>query len=156
MAAVDYFLKIDGIQGESIDSKHKGEIQLTSWSWGVSNSSTHAAGGGGGAGRVSFQDFQFTALSSKASPQLLSASVRGLRAKTAVLTARKAGKEPVEFLKITMSSVLVSFYKEQGASLEVAPGDEVGLSFMKLAFTFTPQSPTGGLATSATVDTTGG
>jgi len=143
MAAVDYFLKIDGIDGESLDSKHKGAIELTSWSWGATNSSTHAVGGGSGAGKVSFQDFQFTAASSKASPQLLAHAVKGTHVKTAVLTARKAGERPVEFLKITMTNVLVSFYKEQGPSTDVVPGDDVALLFQKLVFDFVPQSPTG-------------
>src|SRR5436309_614292 len=59
MAAVDYFLKIDGIEGESQDSKHKNEIDLESFSWGETQSGTHGAGGGGGAGKVSMQDFHF-------------------------------------------------------------------------------------------------
>jgi type VI secretion system secreted protein Hcp len=154
MAVVDYFLKIEGIQGESTDSKHKGEIELTSFSWGVTNSTSHAIGSGAGSGKVSFQDFQFTAASSKASPQLLANSVKGTRVNTAVLTARKAGERPVEFLKITMTNVLVSFYKEQGPSTEVAPADEVGLLFQKLTFEFSSQTPTGELTapTSATVE----
>lgn len=68
MAAVDYFLKIDGIPGESTDSKHKNEIDIESWSWGQVNSGSHAGGGGGGAGKVSMQDYNFTMRVNKASP----------------------------------------------------------------------------------------
>ena len=60
MAHVDYFLKIEGIDGESADAKHKGDIQLESFSWGETNSGSHSSGGGGGAGKVSMQDFSFT------------------------------------------------------------------------------------------------
>jgi type VI secretion system secreted protein Hcp len=59
MAAVDYFLKIDGIQGESQDDKHKNEIQLESWSFGANQSGSFASGGGGGAGKVQMQDLHF-------------------------------------------------------------------------------------------------
>ena len=52
MAAVDYFLKIDNIPGESEDDKHKSEIQLESWRIGATQSGTFASGGGGGAGKV--------------------------------------------------------------------------------------------------------
>src|SRR5712691_1971915 len=101
MAAVDYFLKIDGIEGESQDSKHKGEIDLESFSWGETQSGTHAAGGGGGAGKVSMQDFHFVMRVNKASPKLLQACAGGQHIPKAILTCRKAGKDQQEFLKIT-------------------------------------------------------
>ena len=92
MAAVDYFLKIDGIPGESTDSKHKNEIDIESWSWGEANSGSHAYGGGGGAGKVSVQDFNFTMHVNKASPKLFLACATGQHIKEALLTCRKAGK----------------------------------------------------------------
>ena len=70
MSTTDFFLKIDGIEGESTDGKHKGEIDLLSWSWGETQSGAHAAGGGGGAGKVSMQDFHFTMTVNKATPKL--------------------------------------------------------------------------------------
>ena len=74
MAAVDYFLKIDGIEGESQDHKHKNEIDVESWSWGETNSGTHAGGGGGGAGKVQMQDFHFVMKVNKATPKLMLAA----------------------------------------------------------------------------------
>src|SRR5918992_6143919 len=99
MAAIDYFLKIDGIAGESPDSKHKGEIDVESWSWGE----THAAppgpvGGGSGAGKVQMHDLHVTANMSKASPQLMLACASGTQLKSAVLTGRRAGASQLEFL----------------------------------------------------------
>src|ERR1700693_4254871 len=92
MAAVDYFLKIHGIPGESTDDKHKGEIQLSSFSMGETNSSTiGSATGGGGAGKVSFHDFNFTTKFSKASPKLMLFCANGKHIPSAVMTARKAG-----------------------------------------------------------------
>src|SRR5215467_1051814 len=92
MAAVDYFLKIDGIPGESTDIKHKGEIQLDSWSFGLSNSETiGSATGGAGGGKVSFQDFHFTSKISIASPKLMAASATGRHIQNAILSGRKRG-----------------------------------------------------------------
>jgi type VI secretion system secreted protein Hcp len=68
MAAVDYFLKLDGIEGESKDDKHKNEIDVESWSWGETQTGASGFGGGGGAGKVSMQDFHFTMKMNKASP----------------------------------------------------------------------------------------
>ena len=97
MAAVDYFLKITGIDGESKDSKHKGEIEISSWSFGHTQQGTETAGGGGGAGKVSPGDFHFTMNVSKASPKLFLAVATGEHFKTAVIVARKAGKEQQEY-----------------------------------------------------------
>src|SRR6059058_3336371 len=100
MAAVDYFLKIEGIEGESHDSKHKGEIDLQSWSWSEHQTGAHAGGGGGGAGKVHMDDFHFTMHLNKASPKLFLACATGEHIKKATLVCRKAGKEQVEFLKV--------------------------------------------------------
>ena len=112
MAAVDYFLKIDGIEGESPDHKHKGEIQLESWSFGESQGGTHSSGGGGGAGKVQMQDFHFVMKISKASPKLFLACACGQHIKKAVLVCRKAGKDQQEFLKTTFTDILVSSTKQ--------------------------------------------
>ena len=89
--AVDYFLKIKGIEGESFDAKHKNEIDVLSWSWGETQSGSHAAGGGGGAGKVSMQDFSFVMKVNKASPKLLLACANGEHIPEATLVCRKAG-----------------------------------------------------------------
>src|SRR5882724_12797851 len=116
MAAVDFFLKIDGIDGESADGKHKGEIDLESWSWGESNAGQHHAGGGGGAGKVSMQDFHFVMKMNKASPKLMLACAGGDHIKTGVLTCRKAGKDQQEFLIIKMADLLISSYQTGGSA----------------------------------------
>lgn len=79
--ADDYFLRIPGIEGESTDEKHKGEIEVLSWTWGETNpsSAVPGGGGGGGAGRVQMQDLQFTTRVSKAGPKLFLACAAGER-----------------------------------------------------------------------------
>lgn len=130
--ASEYFLKIDGIQGDSRDAKHKDEIDVLSWSWGESQTGTRAFGGGGGAGKVAVQDFQFTAGVGRQSPLLLRAGARGDSIKQAVLTARQAGgKQQTEYLTFTFSDVLISSY-QVGASGDATPVDAVSLNFSRI------------------------
>ena len=146
MASVDYFLKLDGIDGESSDSKHKNEVDLESWNWGESQVGSHGgAGGGGGAGKVSMQDFHFTTRTNKASPKLMLACATGEHIKKAVLVCRKAGKEQQEYLKITMSDCLVSSYQLGGSQGDVLPMDQVALNFAKIEFEYLPQKSDGSL-----------
>ncbi len=146
MAAVDYFLKIDGIDGESTDSKHKGEIDIESWSWGETQSGSHSSGGGGGSGKVSMQDFHFVMQHNKASPKLMLACATGEHIKKAVLTCRKAGKDQQEFLKITLSDVLVSSYQTGGSGgADIIPQDQISLNFAKIEHEYKEQKADGTL-----------
>jgi type VI secretion system secreted protein Hcp len=144
--AVDYFLKIDGIPGESTDSKHKDEIDVLAWSWGEANPVQHGGGGGGGggAGKVQMQDFNFTASVSKASPQLMLACASGKNLKSAVLSGRRSGKGQQEFLTFSLSDVLVSSYQTSGAEGgDVVPMDSVSLNFSKIQIEYKLQKATG-------------
>lgn len=145
MAAVDYFLKIDGIDGESQDSKHKNEIDLESWSWGATNSGSHAYGGGGGAGKVSMNDFNFTMRANKASPRLLLSCANGAHIKSALLTCRKAGKEQQEYLKVKFSDLLISSFQTGGSSGDIVPVDQISLNFAKIEYEYYPQKQDGTL-----------
>lgn len=147
--AIDYFLKIEGIPGESLDSKHKGEIEVEAWSWGETHAAPPGApGGGGGAGKVQMQDFNFTTRTSKASPNLMLACASGKHFKGAVLTARKAGKPQAEFLTFSLSDILVSAYQTGGAEGEVVPMDSVSLNFSKIQVEYKQQNPDGSLGAS--------
>lgn len=145
--AIDYFLRIDGVPGESIDDKHKGEIDVEAWSWGESNPRP-PEGVGGGAGKVEVQDFNVTSKISKASPALLRACASGKHFKSAVLTARKAGKPPAEFLTFSLSDVLVSYYQAGGSEGEVVPTDSFALNFSKIQVEYKVQKADGSLGTS--------
>ena len=143
--AADYFLLIDGVAGESQDAKHKGWIDVMSWSWGEANAGSHPAGSGGGAGKVSFHDCAFTTRVSKASPALFLACATGQHFKEAKLAARKAGKGQQEFLTWTFSDVLVSSYQTSGSEGDEAPLDSVSLNFSKAQISYRPQKPDGSL-----------
>jgi type VI secretion system secreted protein Hcp len=146
MAIADYFLKLDGIEGEAQDSKHKNEIDLESWSWGETQTGTHVAGGGGGAGKVAMQDFHFVMRVNKASPKLLLACATGQHIKEATLTCRKAGKEQQEFLKVKFTDLLVSSYQTGGsANGDVVPLDQISLNFAKIEIEYKEQKADGTL-----------
>jgi type VI secretion system secreted protein Hcp len=148
MAQVDYFLKIDGVQGESTDSKHKGEIELESFSWGETNSGGQGHGGGGGAGKVSVQDLHFVMKLNKASPKLLLACALGQHLKSAVLTGRKAGKEQQEFLVYKFTDLLVSSYQTSASTHDLdGPLDQISFNFARIELEYRPQKPDGSLDT---------
>lgn len=146
MAVVDYFLKIDGIEGESEDSKHKNEIQVESWSFGESQGGTMAFGGGGGAGKVQMQDFHFVMKVNKSSPKLFLHCANGKHIPKAVLTCRKAGEKQQEFLKWTFSDLLVSAYQTSGSGMsDVVPTDQISLNFAKVEVEYKAQDKAGNL-----------
>jgi type VI secretion system secreted protein Hcp len=146
MAHVDYFLKFDGIEGESQDAKHKNEIDLESWSWGANQTGTFASGSGGGAGKVHMQDFHFVMKVNKASPKLMLACASGQHVPKAVLICRKAGKDQQEYLKVTFTEVLVSSYQTGGSAQgDVMPTDQISLNFAKIEVEYKEQKPDGSL-----------
>ena len=151
MAIVDYFLNIDGIQGEAQDMKHKNEIQLESWSFGATNSGTAPVGEGMGAGRVQMGDFHFVMRSNKASPKLYLACCDGEHIKKAVLTCRKAGKDQQEYLKWTFTDLLVSSYQTGGsASSDVVPLDQISINFTEGQIDYKEQKADGTLGGAVT------
>ena len=146
MATTDYFLKIDGIEGESHDEKHAGEIDLESWSWGETQSGTSAGGGGGGAGKVSMQDFHFVMKFNKATPKLILACASGQHIKDAVLTCRKAGGEQEEFLKYTFTDLLISSYQTGGSGgSNIIPTEQISFNYAKMEVEYKEQQAEGTL-----------
>jgi type VI secretion system secreted protein Hcp len=134
----DYFLKVDGIPGESVDAKHKDEIDVLAFSWGVSQ--TGAAGGA--SGKPVFGDLLVVARTSKASPHLWLACANGTHIKSAVLTCRSRGKASFDFLAIELSQVLVSSYEVDGSD-EEPPLDQIAFSYERIETKYTPADKTG-------------
>lgn len=144
MAAVDYFLKIDGIKGESEDDKNKGQIDLESWSWGATQSGGHSYGGGGGAGKVQMQDFHFVMKINEASPKLLEHCATGKHIPNAYLECRKAGGTQGAFLKVKFSDLLVSSYQTGGSGgSDIVPVDQISLNFSKIEIDYFKQDKAG-------------
>jgi type VI secretion system secreted protein Hcp len=143
MAQVDYFLKIDGIPGESKDSKHPDEIDVYSWAFGGAQAGSFGVGGGGGSGKVHMQDFSFTKKLDKATSELFLNMCNGCHIPKGVLTCRKAGKEPLEYLKITMQDLLVSSFSTGGSGGDLFPTENWSLNFTKVKYEYTEQDEKG-------------
>jgi type VI secretion system secreted protein Hcp len=148
--AVDMFIKIGDIKGESKDDKHKESIEVLAWSWGLSQSGTFSQGSGGGAGKVSVQDISVTKYVDSSSTALILASCKGTHIKQAVLTVRKAGDTPLEYIKITLDSVLVTALSTGGSGGEDRLTENVSLNFAKFKVEYTAQAETGGKSTTST------
>ena len=144
MSMVDYFLKIEGVPGESIGKP--GEIDLLSFSWGETQPGTAGQGSGSGAGRVQAQDFHFTKRIDKSSPMLFVGCATGQHIKSATVTARKAGGKQEDYLIFKMSDVLISAYQTGGSSgSDLVPTEQFSLNFVKLEVAYKEQKPDGSL-----------
>jgi type VI secretion system secreted protein Hcp len=143
--ASDIFAKIGDIKGESLDSKHKDEVEILSWSWGLTNAGPIRAGTGAGAGKATFHDFSFTHHIDKASPVLLRACATGEHIKEATITVRKAGKGQQEFLIIKMNDVIITSVSPSGAGDAATTAEHVSLQFAKVHLEYKPQKRDGSL-----------
>ncbi|EXI64473.1 MAG: type VI secretion system effector, Hcp1 family [Candidatus Accumulibacter adjunctus] len=142
--AVDMFMKIKTIEGESTDKTHAKEIDVLAWSWGMSQSGTSHMGGGGGSGKVSVNDLSFTKYIDSASNALMLGACTGEHFDEAVLVIRKAGKEPLEYIKLTMKQVLISSVSTGGSGGEDRLTENVTLNFAEFKFEYQPQNAKGG------------
>ena len=145
MAVVDFFLKIEGIEGESTDHKHKNEIPIQSWSWGETNSGSASEGGGAGSGKVAMQDFHFVCTAGKHSPKVMLACANGEHQKKATLVCRKAGKEQQEYFTINFTEMLISSYQVGGSHNSIIPTDQISFNFAKIEFEYKEQKSDGTL-----------
>lgn len=142
--AVDMFIKIGDVDGESADKSHAKEIDVLAWSWSMSQSGSMHVGGGGGAGKVSIQDLSLTKWVDKSSPNLMMACSSGKHYPEAKLTIRKAGGEdPVEYLIITLKEVLVSSISTGGSGGEDRLTENVTLNFGQVLVDYQPQKQDG-------------
>jgi type VI secretion system secreted protein Hcp len=137
------FLKIDTVDGESRDKQHAKEIDVLAWSWGLSNSGSAHVGGGAGAGKVNVQDVSVTKYVDSASPKLMKACADGSHFANALLTVRKAGGSPVEYIKIKMEEVFVTALSTGGSGGEDRLTENLSLNFAKVHVDYTPQDAKG-------------
>ncbi|HEX6924601.1 MAG TPA: type VI secretion system tube protein Hcp [Longimicrobiaceae bacterium] len=149
--AVDMFLKLGDIQGESKDKTHKDEIDILAWSWGASNAGSFHTGGGGGSGKVNVQDLSFTKYVDLASTEIFLACCNGKHFPEATLVVRKAGETPLEYLTIHMADVLVTSYSTGGSGGEDRLTESVTLNFAKVKMTYKEQAPKGAQAKAPSV-----
>jgi type VI secretion system secreted protein Hcp len=142
------FLSVTGaragpIAGESQDSKHKNEIEVLAWSWGMQGKPS--LGGGGASGKSTIRELRVTKRVDKASTALMSALRNNEPIKVATLTIRKVGKTPLEYLTIKIEDGRVMSLEIEAGDASNAPGllERVNLSFNKITVDYTPQGPDG-------------
>jgi|SRR6266571_4270015 len=140
--AVDMFLKLAGIKGESLDHKHKDEIEVLSFSFGISQ--THAAGGGGAAGKVQFQDFRIVKNLDTASPDFFDFTCSGRHIQNGVFTVGRShgGKDTIDYYKISFEDVLISSVSPAGNMGDV-PMEQVSFNFASVKVEARRQSANG-------------
>lgn len=139
-----WYLKIDGIDGESTAVGHQGEIDVLSWSWGVSVDAGRQ-GSGGGAGRPEFGELRVTARISQASPKLLAACATGRHLASAQLSGVRphTGRRSGDYLQYRLEEVTVSSVDHRDAEAEV-PTEQFALLYGLIEVSYTPQDETGG------------
>jgi type VI secretion system secreted protein Hcp len=142
----DIFLKIEGIKGESLDVKHKDEIEVVSFSWGMTNPGSVVSGGGGGAGKATFQDLSIVHKIDKASPLLMRACATGTHLKEATISYRKAGKDQQDYLIVKLNDIIITGVTDAAAS-DQAGSENVSLAFLKIDLEYKPQKADGSLDT---------
>lgn len=142
--AVDMFIKIKGIDGESKDAGHKGQIDVLAWSWGMSQSGTFHIGGGGGAGKVNVQDISLTKWLDKASPNLMLFCSNGAHIDDATLYVRKAGKTPLEYVVIEMKKCMITSVSTGGSGGEDRLTENITINFAHVELKYQPQKDDGG------------
>ena len=144
--AVDMFLELDGIIGETLDVtfKPKKAIDVRGFNWGVSNTGTFHHGSGGGSGKANFQDLSLVKYTDKATADLLLACANGKHIAKGTLTVRKAGEKPLEYMKISMSQILVSSVETGSQTDDERQTERVLLNFAKVKVEYFMQSANGG------------
>ena len=141
--AVDMFIKVGDIEGESTDDAHAGEIDVLAWSWGMTQSGSMHMGPGGGAGKVTIQDLSFTKYVDSSSPVLMLRCCDGKGIEECTLVVRKAGGTPVEYVKIVMTGCIIGSVSTGGSGGEDRITENVVLNFAKVNVTYTGQDNTG-------------
>jgi type VI secretion system secreted protein Hcp len=141
--AVDMFLQLDGIKGESKDDKFKESIDILAWSWGVSNSGSAHMGGGQGTGKANFQDISFTKYVDKSTPDIMYACSSGKHVPKATLTVRKAGDKPLDYMIIKLDDILVSSISTGGGKGEERLTENITLNFAKVSLEYWTQAASG-------------
>jgi type VI secretion system secreted protein Hcp len=140
-------VRFDGVDGESTRKDHKGEIEITSWSWGVTNAKSGSSGSS--ASKAQPGDFVFTHQYDKASPVLAKRCASGTHIPTATLSQRRRGDKQKDFLIITLHDVLISScnvsWTEDGDVVE-----QVSVTYGEIGISYSPQDDKGGLGAPVT------
>lgn len=142
-AATDMFLKLDGIKGESKDGKHKDEIDVLAWSWGMSRGPAADKKNADPSDGLNIQNLSFTKFADASTPLLMESLLTGSSTANGKLTVRKAGETPLEYIKLCMEGIQVTSVSTGGSGGEDRLTENVTLHFDQFRYAYTPQKPDG-------------
>jgi type VI secretion system secreted protein Hcp len=147
--AVDMFLKLGDIEGESVDLKHPKEFKLLSYKFGAKQSATTQRGGGGGSGAVEVRDLVITKYIDRATPALFLYCCQGTEIPDATLVVRKAGgSEALEYLKVHLAKIIIADVDNGGlATSNDEIVETVKINFSKICVKYDMQAESGGTGT---------
>ncbi|MES2820461.1 MAG: type VI secretion system tube protein Hcp [Pseudomonadota bacterium] len=146
----DFFIKIEGIPGESKDSKHAGQIDVLSWGYAVSQTSTSHTGGGSGAGKANFSELTFSHYVDKATPNLMKYCASGKHVPSVELTCCKVGDGSQQYMKVTLTEVLITHVRPMGSTSDPRVLEEVGMSYGKIEVEVKEQNADGSMGATIT------
>ncbi|MGQ8367242.1 Hcp family type VI secretion system effector [Glaciecola sp. 1036] len=141
--AVDMFLELDKIKGEARDKDHKEDIDIITWSWGLSQSGSTHVSTGSGIGKANFQDISITKYTDKSSVTLMEYVATGKHIDKGKLVVRKAGGKPLEYIVMEFKHILVSSISVGGSGGEDLLTETITLNFAEVKLTYVPQKPDG-------------
>lgn len=161
MSKGDMFLKIEGakqgpIKGEAQDSAHASEIDVLGWSWGMRSQT--GMGAAGASGKSTLQELTVTKRVDSATTGLMSALRNNDQLKKVTLTVRKAGKDPMEYFKISLEGARITALdvtsEDEGSNEQL--GEKLSIAFTKIFVEYTPQGadgiPRGAMSFEALID----
>ena len=140
-AAVDMFLKIEGVEGESTDKVHGKEIDVLFLNWSSAMQSSRA--GAAGTVKASGEDVSVTKYIDKATPKLFESLATGKHIAEVKIVVRSSGGNPVEYLKYTLRDVMISSYSTGGSSSEDRPTETISLNFAQIKMSYVGQDAKG-------------
>jgi type VI secretion system secreted protein Hcp len=130
MAATNVYLKLDGLDGESMDDDHKDWIEVSSFNWGVANQASFSVGQGGQATQATISELSIMKHLDKASVALFKASTTGKHIAKGTLSCMKLdGDSRVEYMKVDFTDLMVTNVNWSGSGMDTAVGESVSLVF---------------------------
>jgi type VI secretion system secreted protein Hcp len=151
--AIEYFLKLDGIQGESLSAKHTNEIEVLSWSWGAQNGVDPAHGSGHSTGKVRLSELTIQKPVDKSSAKLLGLSWTGKVITNGVLTCCKStgDSNPADFLTIKLEQIYVTSFQDGGGTGDATGSESLSFAYGKMTYDYKIQGKDGTLTAAGTV-----
>jgi type VI secretion system secreted protein Hcp len=156
--AMDVFLKLADVTGEAMDDHgHKDEIDVLAWSWGITQSGTTHAGSGSGGGKLNVHDISITKYVDNSTPTLMKFCANGKHIPDGKLTLRKAGENPLEYVTIELTDIIITSMSTGGSGGEDRLTENVSINFAEFKYVYTKQEADGtaGAAPEVTVNIPG-